>query len=59
MPLSAGMRLGPYEIVAAPGIPHPLFKLSAPHGGRNGYVVAHDGKRFLVSVPEQQQTPPS
>jgi hypothetical protein len=53
------MRLGPYEIVAAPGIPHPLFKLSAPHGGRNGYVVAHDGKRFLVSVPEQQQTPPS
>ena len=41
-----------------PGIPHALFKLSAPPGGRNRYVVTRDGQRFLVVVPEKQGPPP-
>jgi hypothetical protein len=41
-----------------PGIPHALFKLSAPQVGRNRYVVTRDGQRFLVVVPEKQGPPP-
>jgi len=40
------------------GIPHALFKLSAPVSGRNRYVVTRDGQRFLVVAPEEQGPPP-
>jgi len=37
------------------GIPHELFPVRLANGGRNRYVVAPDGKKFLVlQVPEQK-----
>jgi hypothetical protein len=54
MSLTAGARLGPYEIVApldqSPelGVPQVLFQTGGL--GREQYVVSRDGTRFLVPV---------
>jgi Tol biopolymer transport system component len=40
-------------------IPHALFDVSVPNGGRNHFVVSRDGKRFLVVtlLDEDQNVP--
>jgi Tol biopolymer transport system component len=36
------------------GIPKPLFDVRVPTAGRNHFVAARDGQRFLVVVPEEE-----